>query len=92
MVSDWWNGVELWMTGLAFPLQFAIVMAVLLPLVLVVAYLIDRIVDHASAFFGPSQGEDPPLRSTTPTVERPATDPDETDDLAREQVPASARG
>lgn len=54
MVSDWWNGVELWIAGLAFPFQFVLVMAVLLPLCLVVAWLIDRTVDHASAWFGPT--------------------------------------
>ncbi|OLF08775.1 hypothetical protein BLA60_22470 [Actinophytocola xinjiangensis] len=92
MLSDWWNGVELWMTGLAFPLQFLIVMAVLMPLVLVVAWLIDRIVDHASAWFGPSPVEDRPLGATSPAVDPPATGSDETDDLADEQVPASTRG
>lgn len=60
---DWWNGVELWMSGLAFPFQFAIVMAVLLPLCVLVAWLIDRIVDHAGAFFGPSKDDEPPVGS-----------------------------
>jgi hypothetical protein len=61
MLSDWWNGVELWMLGLPFPFQFALVIAVLVPLCLVVAWLIDRIVDHASAFFGPAKVPEPPL-------------------------------
>jgi hypothetical protein len=61
MLSDWWNGVELWIAGLPFPFQFALVIVVLVPLCLVVAWLIDRIVDHASAFFGPAKHEEPPL-------------------------------
>lgn len=58
---DWWNGVELWMLGLPFGFQFAIVMAVLLPLCVLVAWLIDRIVDYAAAFFGPSADDEPPV-------------------------------
>ena len=58
---DWWNGVELWMLGLPFPFQFAIVMAVLLPLCVGVAWLIDRIVDHVSVWFGPSKEDEPPV-------------------------------
>jgi hypothetical protein len=93
MLSDWWNGVELWMAGLAFPFQFAIVMTVLLPVVLVVAWLIDRIVDHASALFGPSPVEDRPLGTSQPAVEPSPTDQDETvDEAADEQVPAVCRG
>ncbi len=61
MVSEWWNGVELWVLGLAFPLQFALVIVLLAPLCLVVAWAIDRIVDHASALFGPAPGEEEPL-------------------------------
>jgi hypothetical protein len=62
-LSDWWNAVELWLLGLSFPFQFALVMAVLLPLCLVIAWLIDRIVDNASAWFGPSDADEPPLSS-----------------------------
>ena len=58
---DWWNGVELWMLGLPFGFQFAIVMAVLLPLCVLVAWLIDRLVDYASARFGPSKEDEPPV-------------------------------
>ena len=58
---DWWNGVELWMLGLPFPFQFAIVIAVLLPLCVLVAWLIDRIVDYTSAWFGPSKEDEPPV-------------------------------
>jgi hypothetical protein len=60
-LANWWDGVELWVLGLPFGFQFALVMAVLLPLCVVVAWLIDRIVDYASARFGPSQEDEPPL-------------------------------
>ena len=63
MLSDWWNGVELWMLGLPFPFQFALVVVVLVPVCLVVARAIDRVVDHASAVFGPAAAADPPLSS-----------------------------
>ncbi|MGH3436319.1 MAG: hypothetical protein ACRDRN_07600 [Sciscionella sp.] len=48
-LGAWWGGVGLWLTQLAFPLQFAIVMIVVLPVCLGVAWLIDRAVDLASA-------------------------------------------
>ncbi|WP_026423071.1 hypothetical protein [Actinokineospora inagensis] len=66
-LSDWWNDVELWLIQLSFPLQFALVMAILLPLCVVVAWFIDRVVDYASAKLGGS-GDEPPLGS------RPDTD------------------
>ncbi|OLF16648.1 hypothetical protein [Actinophytocola xanthii] len=69
MLSDWWNGVELWVLGLAFPFQFALVMAVLAPLCLVVAWFIDRVIDHAAALFGPSPADDRPLGSAPPVLE-----------------------
>ncbi|WP_324187118.1 hypothetical protein [Actinokineospora alba] len=58
-LSDWWNDVELWVIQLPFAAQFALVMAVLLPLCVVVAWAIDRVVDYASARFGTSRDERP---------------------------------
>lgn len=58
-LSDWWNDVELWVLQLPFAAQFTLVMAVLLPLCVVVAWLIDRVVDYASARFGMSRDERP---------------------------------
>lgn len=65
---EWWNGVELWVTGLAFPLQFALVIVLIGPLCLVVAWAIDRVVDHASAWFGSAPGDEAPL-GTEPQAE-----------------------
>jgi hypothetical protein len=47
-LSDWWNAVELWITQLAFPAQFAVVMAVLLPICAGGAWLIDHGVDYVA--------------------------------------------
>jgi hypothetical protein len=62
-LADWWNAVELWVLGLPFLFQFAIVITVLVPLCVMIAWLIDRIVDYAAARFGTSGEDEPPLGS-----------------------------
>ncbi|HEX7658776.1 MAG TPA: hypothetical protein VF444_04795 [Pseudonocardiaceae bacterium] len=42
-LAGWWDGAQLWLTQLAFPLQFALVMVVLLPLSVGIAWVIDRV-------------------------------------------------
>jgi hypothetical protein len=42
-ILSWWDGVELWLTGLGFVAQTAVVM----PVVLVLAYLIAVALDTA---------------------------------------------
>jgi hypothetical protein len=54
-LSDWWNGLELWMAQQSFWLQFVLVMVVVGPLCVGLAWLIDRIVDSLSTRFGPSR-------------------------------------
>ena len=44
----WWDGVELWLTQLWFPLQLALLVVVLLPSCWWAARLIDRTVDVVS--------------------------------------------
>ncbi|MBV9058141.1 MAG: hypothetical protein JOZ09_03150 [Pseudonocardiales bacterium] len=44
-VAHWWDGVELWLTQLAFALQVALLMPVLLPVCWWVAGSLDRISD-----------------------------------------------
>lgn len=44
-LANWWDSADLWLTQLAFPFQFAIVIAVLGPLCLGLALAIDRCVD-----------------------------------------------
>jgi hypothetical protein len=94
VLSDWWNGVELWMLGLPFPLQFALVVVVLAPICLVVAWLIDRIVDHTSALFAPTNGAEQPIGSAHHTEDaEDAEEAAETDtDTAEERVPAESAG
>lgn len=41
-VGAWWDGAELWITGLTFPLQAVVVMAVVLPVAAAAAVLLDR--------------------------------------------------
>jgi hypothetical protein len=54
-LSDWWNDIELWMAQQSFWLQFVLVIVVVGPLCVGVAWLIDRLVDKAAARFGPSR-------------------------------------
>ncbi|TNC24414.1 hypothetical protein [Amycolatopsis alkalitolerans] len=61
-LANWWDKAELWLTQLWFPLQFVLVIAVLGPLCLGVAWLIDRIVDRVAAWLRPSRDEDCPPR------------------------------
>jgi hypothetical protein len=48
-LANWWDAVALWLTELAFPFQFAIVIAVLAPICFGLAWAIDRAVDIVSA-------------------------------------------
>ena len=40
---NWWDGIELWLSGLAFVLQALVVMPVVLVLAYVTAILLDRL-------------------------------------------------
>jgi hypothetical protein len=60
-LSDWWNAVELWIAQLPFPAQFAVVIAVLLPVCAGGAWLIDRVVDFVASKVSPSRAPEPPL-------------------------------
>jgi hypothetical protein len=62
-MAEWWNGVELWVAGLAFPLQFVLVAVFLGPLCVGVAWVIDRTVDHASTRFRRSSRAESPIGS-----------------------------
>lgn len=45
----WWDDFELWLTGLPFALQFALVMIVLVPSAAAIAFGVDRLFDVLSA-------------------------------------------
>jgi hypothetical protein len=40
---NWWDGIELWLSGLAFVLQALVVMPVVLALAYITAALLDRL-------------------------------------------------
>src|SRR5699024_2612919 len=48
-IVRWWDGVELWVTGLPFILQVVVVMVVLVPLAALVAIGLDIVVAKAFA-------------------------------------------
>jgi hypothetical protein len=43
---NWWDGVELWLSGLGFVLQTVIVMPVVLALAVVIAVLLDGLLGN----------------------------------------------
>jgi hypothetical protein len=51
-VASWWDGVELWLVGLPFGPQFAIVMVVVLPLCVLASRFLDRVVGAVAAELG----------------------------------------
>jgi hypothetical protein len=55
-LTNWWDSVELWLAQLWFPLQFVLVMVVLVPLCLLAAWLIDRVVDFVATRLGQLRG------------------------------------
>jgi len=61
--ANWWDNAELWLAQLWFPLQFLLVIAVLAPLCLGVAWVIDRIVDRVAAWLRAGRDEDVSSRS-----------------------------
>lgn len=62
-LANWWDNAELWLAQLWFPLQFLLVIVVLAPLCLGVAWLIDRIVDRVAAWLRTGRDEDLSSRS-----------------------------
>lgn len=51
-LADWWDGVELWLAQAGFPVQFVLVMAVVVPLCLVAAWVLDKVVGILARWFG----------------------------------------
>ncbi|WP_240519296.1 hypothetical protein [Amycolatopsis antarctica] len=51
-LSAWWDSMELWLAQLWFPLQFLIVIAVVLPVCALAAWVIDRVVGLVASRFG----------------------------------------
>ena len=61
-VARWWDSLELWLAQQWFPVQFVLVMAVLIPLCVGLAWLIHRVVhavgDRVSRFRGATRRPD----------------------------------
>jgi hypothetical protein len=68
-LANWWDGVDLWLTQLSFPFQFVLVMVVLLPLCLAVAWAIDRLVDVISSLVTRVRDAEPPVAGAEPGAE-----------------------
>jgi hypothetical protein len=63
-LTNWWDGAELWLAQQWFPLQFVLVMAVLVPVCLGVAWLIDKVVDKLAGWLGAARDSDGPTGSS----------------------------
>jgi hypothetical protein len=66
-LANWWDGVDLWLSQLAFPFQFAIVIAVLAPVCVGIAWAADRVVDLVSGRFTRVRTPQPAVVHTEPT-------------------------
>jgi hypothetical protein len=59
-LADWWDGAELWLAQQWFPVQFVLVMVVLVPVCLGLAWLIDKLVGVVSGLFTAARDSDRP--------------------------------
>lgn len=71
-LAGWWDGVELWLTQLTFPVQVFIVVAVVGPLCWCVAALIDTLVERSVAARLAALGQ---RRQTHPAAVAPPSGP-----------------
>jgi hypothetical protein len=65
-LANWWDSVALWLSDLAFPIQFALVIAVLAPVCFVLAWGIDNAVDLVTARFQGTPGSPQPTVPDSP--------------------------
>lgn len=49
-LAEWWGAVELWLAQQWFPVQFALIMIVIVPLCVGMTVLVDRIGDALGAW------------------------------------------
>ncbi|AGM04620.1 CDP-alcohol phosphatidyltransferase family protein [Amycolatopsis keratiniphila] len=61
-LADWWDGVELWLAQAPFPVQFVLVMAVVVPLCLVAAWVLDTVFGKVARRFGTARDANDPDR------------------------------
>ncbi|GAA0532017.1 hypothetical protein GCM10011581_16480 [Saccharopolyspora subtropica] len=58
---EWYDGVELWLVQLAYPLQVTLVLAVLLPVCWALARVVDRGIDGLGAKLTRVHDAEPPV-------------------------------
>lgn len=58
---EWWDGVELWLVQLPYPLLVTLVLAVLIPLAWGLAWFIDRGIDEIGAKLTRVGDAEPPV-------------------------------
>lgn len=71
-----WDGFELWLVQLPYPLLVTLVLVVLVPTAWAVSRLLDHGVDIIAARLSRVPGADPPLRSADAPTPEAATAPD----------------
>ncbi|GAA3560395.1 hypothetical protein GCM10022222_50170 [Amycolatopsis ultiminotia] len=62
-LANWWDGVELWLAQAWFPVQFVLVMVVVVPLCLLVAWIIDKLVERCARWLGTARDDEGPSGS-----------------------------
>lgn len=67
-MASWWDGFELWLAGLSFVPQAALVLLVMVPLCAGAAWLLDRVLAAAFAAVGRREPEIPAPAPTEPTT------------------------
>ncbi|MDV2475073.1 hypothetical protein ACFWDA_06610 [Rhodococcus zopfii] len=70
-MATWWDGFELWLAGLSFVPQAALVLLVMVPLCAGAAWLLDRLLAAVFAAVGRGEPETPaPATTELTTKER----------------------
>ncbi|MBB5067913.1 hypothetical protein BJ969_001001 [Saccharopolyspora gloriosae] len=60
---EWWDGVELWLVQLWYPLLVTLVLVVLLPVCWYLARVLDRAIDGIGAKLTRVRDAEPPVRT-----------------------------
>jgi hypothetical protein len=58
-IAGWWDGFELWVAGLPFLPQFVVVLIGMVPISLLIAYVLDRLLRDALRMLGRDRTTEP---------------------------------
>ncbi|MQY20745.1 hypothetical protein [Nocardia macrotermitis] len=58
-IAGWWDGFELWVAGLPFLPQFAVVLIGMVPISFLIAYLLDRLLHEGLRALGRDRAPEP---------------------------------